>query len=194
MTLVPNEQETYKTARRVLWGYILAVGAVALALGILHLLYGGLKRGGVYWFNLDKERNLPTWFSGALFLSFGCSAFAGWYFEEKRNTKGDIAFPLTFLWIPVGVAGLLMSLDEITILHENLFWREVRRASEKLGDQWVHLTQWQILFAPVLILGFIYFALFLPTASLETGAPGFQLSLALPVGFAPWHLKAYGRH
>ena len=53
-----------------------------------------------------------------------------------------------------------MSLDEITILHENLFWREIRVASVQLGDPWKYVTQWQILFAPAILLVLAYLIVF----------------------------------
>ena len=53
-----------------------------------------------------------------------------------------------------------MSLDKITILHENLFWREIRVASVQLGDPWKYVTQWQILFAPAILLVLAYLIVF----------------------------------
>ena len=141
---------------------VFAVGAVLLlvALGVLHVLYGDVEAGGVYWFNLDKERNLPTWITGALFFLFACAALAIFAAERRVNRRHAGTFKLPVLWLGVAAAGSLMSLDEMTILHENLFWSEVRTRTQAVGGAWVYLTQWQILFAPAVLLVFCYFAVF----------------------------------
>ncbi|MGB6338068.1 MAG: hypothetical protein WBG96_20885 [Thermoanaerobaculia bacterium] len=134
--------------------------ALSLFLGILHWFFADLRVGGVYWFNLDKERNLPTWYSGILFFLFGCAGIAAYYWERRRNTEGQTYFRAPFLWLGVSAMGLAMSLDEVTILHENLFWQEVRWATGGLGPTWHYLTQWQILFAPVIAVALAYLVLF----------------------------------
>lgn len=129
-------------------------------MGVLHCFFAGIKTEGVAWFNLDKERNIPTWFSGLLLFLLGCSAFAAYYWEKKRIAEGDSCFRLPILWLGIGIIGLFMSLDEITILHENILWRETRLFSEKFGDSWIYVTQWQILFAPAILLILSFFVIF----------------------------------
>ena len=155
-----DNDETYQRARRWLRIYLLGLLGVCLTLGVLHLLYADHRAGGVYWLNLDKERNLPTWISGLLFMLFGLSALMAGLWESHQNRVLGRCFRFPLLWLVVAAGGLLMSLDEMTILHENLFWREVRVASGARGDAWTHLTQWQIVFAPAIFLAFGYFALF----------------------------------
>jgi hypothetical protein len=141
-------------------GYVRGLVGFCLALGVLHVLFGDVRAGGVPWFDLDKERNVATWFSGLLFFLFGCSALLAWALETRRNSTDKPVFRLPFLWLGIAVAGLYMSLDEITILHENLFWREIRVASSQRGDAWKYVTQWQIVFAPAILLGVGYFVVF----------------------------------
>lgn len=151
----------HRSARKTLLRGLAVAAGAAVVLGLLHWHYAGVKVGGVYWFNLDKERNLPTWFSGILFLLFGCTALIAGYWEQRRNQEGaETSFRMPVLWIGVGLVGLLMSLDEMTILHENLFWREIRQASSKLGNEWKYVTQWQVLFAPLIVALFGYFVVF----------------------------------
>ena len=155
----PTDSLTYHSAIRTLWKCLAGAFAIAAALAVLHLLYSDLREGGVYWFNLDKERNIPTWFSGMLFFLFGCSGVVAYHWEKRLNSD-EAGFRLPILWLGVAFVGLFMSLDEITILHENLFWREVRHVSAGFGDSWKYVTQWQVLFAPAIFIVLGYFALF----------------------------------
>lgn len=156
-----NNLSNYNAIRRTVVIALIILLGIVLVMGLLHFFFGDLSVGGIKWFNLDKERNLPTWFSGALFLLFGCAAFVAFYQEMKINAveKAPL-FRLPWLWLFTGFAGIGMSLDEITVLHENLFWREVREATLESNSAWVYATQWQILFAPVIVLIFGYFIVF----------------------------------
>jgi len=137
-----------------------ALLCVTLALGTLHIQFSNIQAGKIYWFHLDKERNLPTWFSGTLFLLFGCAALLALYWETRRNAGGKNYFCFPQLWLVIAAAGAAMSLDEITILHENLFWKEVRVVSSEMGGPWTHLAQWQLVFAPFLLVMFLFFLVF----------------------------------
>lgn len=151
-----HDAHHYDAARTLLKQVVLGLVAIAILLGVLHLLFSDVKVGGVSWFHLDKERNLPTWYSGALFFSFGIAALVSFYWEVRQNRDEGMAFRLPGLWLCVAALGLLASLDETTILHENLFWREVRQVSDSQGEAWRHLTQWQVVFAPLLLVAFGY--------------------------------------
>ena len=72
-------------ADRVLIRCVLALFLLALLLLVLHVALSDLSAGGVYWLHLDKERNLPTWFSGALFFLFGMAAIAIFHVESFIN-------------------------------------------------------------------------------------------------------------
>ncbi|MEE8143707.1 MAG: hypothetical protein V3T77_11445, partial [Planctomycetota bacterium] len=103
-----------KALRRTLRNYVAGLLAMALLLAVLHIFLSELQVGRVYWFHLDKERNLPTWFSGAIFFLFGCSAVAAYLVERKRNSSAEACFRLPSLWLGVAALGGFMSLDEIT--------------------------------------------------------------------------------
>ena len=152
--------DAHTAIRKTFRGYLVALILVAVGLGCLHLLLSELRVARVYWFNLDKERNLPTWLSGMVFFLFGCSALVAWFWERRRNSAGETCFRHPILWLGVAAVGWMMSLDEITILHENLWWKEVRLASQELGGGWVFLTQWQILFAPAVLTVVACFTVF----------------------------------
>ena len=56
----------------MLRGHLASGSSVVMAVDGPQAPLGDVKAGGVYWFDLDKERNLSTWFSGVLFFLFGC--------------------------------------------------------------------------------------------------------------------------
>ncbi len=149
-------ENSYESTRRLMLIYISILILCAIGLGALHHFFGDVRVGRIRWFNLDSERNIPTWFTGMLFFLFGCSALAAFYWEKKRNAGGHIYFRFPVLWLGIAAAGWFMSLDEITILHENLYWREVRQLSATLTDAWRYIAFWQLLYAPV-FLGMITF-------------------------------------
>ncbi|HEX9636725.1 MAG TPA: hypothetical protein VGB99_04275, partial [Acidobacteriota bacterium] len=151
----------YAQGRRRLWKALAGLAAAAIGFGVLHLLFQDLESGGVSWFHLDKERNLPTWYSGVLFLLLGAAACAAFFWEQRRGRERPGLFRLPWLWLVLAGLGFLMSLDEITILHENLYWREIRQLSIRFGPRWQYVTQWQLLFAPAIVLAFGFLAIFL---------------------------------
>ena len=155
-----SSDSSYGHTRRLVLLYLGIAGGIVLLLGLLHWGFADLKLGKTYWFNLDKERNLPTWFSGLLFFAVGSAALVAFYWEQKRNTEGLACFRLPILWLGVGLTGLALSLDEMTILHENFYWREIRLLSSTFGDPWKYITQWQVLLAPFIIFFLSYFTLF----------------------------------
>ncbi len=155
------EFEMYKNVRRIIFIYIIVLIGFALILGILHLFLGDMHFEGIKMFNLDKERNLPTWFSGVLLFLFGCASLYAFFCEKRINLeKGIPIFRLPILWVGIAIAGFLMSLDEITILHENILWQEIRLLSDKAHPALIYVTQWQILFAPIIVFLLVYFILF----------------------------------
>ncbi len=61
-------RSTYLSTLRTFRIYLGILLLLALALGVLHYFYADVREGKIYWFDLDKERNVPTWFSGLLLL------------------------------------------------------------------------------------------------------------------------------
>jgi hypothetical protein len=140
--------------------YQLVAIIMVVVLGVLHIVWADFKLGGVYWFNLDKERNLPTWISGLAFALLGFSGFISFFAEKIINVRQGKVFRYSGAWLSIGFVGLWMSLDEITILHENLFWLETRLLTERFGQAWIYLTQWQVLWAPIIMLVFTFLLVF----------------------------------
>ena len=76
---------------RIFGRYLRILFGVTLALAILHWFFPDLRMGRVYWFNLDKERNIATWFSGSLFFLLGCAAVVTYYWEKNRIQERPIS-------------------------------------------------------------------------------------------------------
>ncbi len=133
---------------------------IVILLGALHIILYRFRVCGVSWFNMDMERNIPTWFSGSLFFLLGVLNI--FVFHVERHIKHNHAkiFRSAFIWVSMGILIILMSLDEISTLHENLYWFEIRCTTHNLGSFWVYVTQWQLLWAPLIFLIFCYFVLF----------------------------------
>ena len=99
------EDFQYKRIRRIFYVYLGVLLGLVLLLGILHGLLADYRAGSVWWFNLDKERNIPTWFNGVLYLLFGCAAGAAYLGEQRRNAEGEDRFHLPILWLGIGLIG-----------------------------------------------------------------------------------------
>ena len=111
---------------------------------------------------------------------------------EAQRRGHETGFRLPFLWLGVALGGIYLSLDDITILHENLFWRETREVTSRLGSAWKYLTQWEIFFAPAILVTFgFYVRLSIIACASARGAwrgalagLGFLGSVAVPRGVA----------
>ncbi|MEU7824313.1 hypothetical protein [Catellatospora sp. NPDC049133] len=83
-------------------------------------LYHGLGHHNVipafaWWttfFNVDKEKNLPTWFSGALLL---LAAYVLWEIANNVAARGE---KYAKHWRILSVVFAFLSMDEITQMHE----------------------------------------------------------------------------
>ena len=85
-------------------------------------------------FDLDDEASVPTWFSQVMFLFIGTGA--AWTAFLSRTVA------IRRLWQLIAVIGVLLSIDEISGLHElflqslhNLFFRDA--APTSLNNAWL---------------------------------------------------------
>lgn len=136
----------------ILLGWILVLGTLHYFLGEEYILED------YYYFNLDDEGTLATWFSGVLFFLFGCTGYVTYLVERSINSqRNKNVFKLPVLWVGVCLIGFYLSLDEITSLHEHLFLHEYDILDEALNLSEDVYDFWALMFAPaiVLMLGFI---------------------------------------
>ena len=112
-----NNPKTNSLARRVFFSL---VGVVAV-LVTLHLVFQYLnlevyneKQGQIFELSnrvdFDDEVSLPTWFSQFLLLAIGATALLIARFEKAKSRRRA--------WTFIGVAGVLMSIDEVGSIHE----------------------------------------------------------------------------
>lgn len=99
-----------KRATRVLLIIVAALAAASLAGQYsTHLRGDGHMQGFVPEFNLDREMNVPTWFSSACFLS---AAFLLW---QLAGVDGQAA---RRYWRGLSFVFVFLSLDETAAIHE----------------------------------------------------------------------------
>ncbi len=117
---------------------------------LIHLI--NLALGGPSWqierlFCLGEEANIPTWFSSVLwaltaFASYCCSILV----EAKKART---------LWICITLGFLAFSIDEVAMIHENLF-EVISRFFPEGGRSPIlahfKATNWPIIAAPFLVL------------------------------------------
>jgi tetratricopeptide (TPR) repeat protein len=119
---------------------------------VAHIAWGAHS----YW-NLDKEHNLPSWYSG---MQLGLLALAAFDCRDSERALHRAVFPGSWAWSVLGVAFLYLSLDEVTVIHEGVLRNEVR---DWLPPQslWISLLPWQIVFGPPLgLLALVMLSLF----------------------------------
>jgi tetratricopeptide (TPR) repeat protein len=120
------------------WVFLLGTDA---ALVVAHLVAG--KRP--FW-NLDREHNLPSWFSGAQLLLLAVAALD---VADRERRMAMRAAPGPGAWRIIGLAFLYLSLDEVTVLHESYLREEIRGLFGP-GSVWVSVLPWQIVLGPFL--------------------------------------------
>lgn len=129
----------------------LLFGADAL-LVVAHLVWGTDR----FW-NLDREHNLPTWFSG-IQLVLVALASLDCYEGERRSPRR--LFPPAAAWAVLAPCFLYLSLDETTVIHEGVMRNEIRDLLPP-DSLWISLLPWQIVFGPALaVLAALMLALF----------------------------------
>lgn len=112
--------------------------------------------------NVDREHNIPTWFSSAEILVLALSFFA-LAFHESRTRRRRLA--LVF-WLACGAVALFLSMDETAQIHEAL--GDVAGAtfrSAEVGTLTYYLSTfpsyyWALVYVPVAAPAFVVFAWF----------------------------------
>ena len=140
-------------------GLAAALLVLASLLGDLALTVvdGPMPRAVVRRFDLDRENNIPTFFSSAMLLL--CS---GLLYVVSSHARAERR-PYARHWTVLSFIVLAMAVDEAASLHEILV-----RPLEKLGAGGVFHFGWVIVGVPVVLLlalGYLRFLLHLPDRS-----------------------------
>jgi hypothetical protein len=144
----------YQQVKKLIKKITFSLLGVILFLALLHFIWGEeYIVDHYYYFNLDDELNLPTWFSGILFFLFGCAGYATFLVERKINAgQKEPVFKSSFLWVGICLMGFFLSLDEITSLHEHLFLWEYDYLDETFNLSDDLYDYWGVMFAPAIVL------------------------------------------
>ena len=120
--------------------HLLPVGllAVPVALAVIYLgtqkierdQPGALSASVLRFFDMNAEANLPAWFSGALWQIGALLAYATWTAHRSRS------LPNAGYWAGMVPLFLLMSLDEVGMIHES-FGNVVKPMDGFFSYSWV---------------------------------------------------------
>lgn len=140
---------TSQERRQLITGLFLVAGALVM----LHLL--SLYIGERSWqferaFRLDLESNIPTWFSSSLFVIAALAAY--------RCARASSVTQQRKGWAVLAVAFLLMSCDEVAMLHENLDGVLRRHVLSASFLSRFPSTSWPVLVGPFLLMGLAWLA------------------------------------
>lgn len=93
-------------------------------------------------FDLDSEKNVPTWYSSLLWFLVSASAFVAYFVERligslKPDTNRTTSMRWGFIWLIIGLAFLVASADEVAMIHEQVGsaiqeWRHTSSSVEQL--------------------------------------------------------------
>ncbi len=116
---------------------------IAVALAILHFIFVAASMyapystlaGGVHWFDLDLEFNIPTYYDGLLLASCASLAF--------MLVPGIKAQRERIWWILCGFGFFLLALDETTLIHEQ--FAEPLRVLLQFSDTSIFYHAWVVL-------------------------------------------------
>lgn len=120
---------------------------IDVALVMLHLLFG--QKFVV--FNLDGERTIPAYFSGAQLVTIAAVSACVIFLARTRFEKILLSMHALFF--------LLLGFDEISELHENITYYLVTYVKPWLVFRTL-TYMWLVFFSPVILGAFAFFVLF----------------------------------
>jgi len=118
-----------------------------------------------YYFNLDFEYNLPTFYQAIQLYTVFILSIIFIYFSKIFHKSRDKA--IKFFWICFASVSLYLSFDEAVEIHEKIFENLKIYFGEETINNFIFSTlveksiysPWLILYFPILILGILIFLL-----------------------------------
>ena len=141
-------------------------GGIAL-MALLHALFtwpeaGTFSPALVDMFHVDREHNVPTWFSSALIIVLAMILFAV-AFHEAHTAKRRIAIAF---WTVCGCVALFLSMDETAEIHEALGTVVGDAVRDAEVGTWTHSLvsfpsyYWPLIYIPLVVPFGTVFGLF----------------------------------
>lgn len=133
---------------RALLPYVGGLLAIEAALVAAHLYWPGVRL-----VDLDKEFNIPSWFSS---FQLGALAIACFLVGEAQRHRGrGFARAVSRLgWAACGLGFLYLSLDEACVIHEGVLRSAVETALPPASPL-QEIVPWQLVFAPAIVGAFV---------------------------------------
>ena len=138
---------TTKLLKLLIFIAIVIASLSFLARGLFTLNYIGPKL--LTFFDVDQEKNLPTWYSSIQLSVAGLLCLLIYLFE-KYSSKITIVSRL--FWIGLGLTFLFLSLDELVQLHEIFDHRGLFGITKH--------ARWYVYYIPITVIFIIIFSLF----------------------------------
>ncbi len=127
--------------------FFASIFALDMILILLHYLWGG--RLG--FFNLDREQNLASVYSGFKLMTLGgLSLVLGWL--ARLVTKGRF---ISALWVLAGAGFIFIGLDDMMAIHERVGF--VLNNWTGLGGFYGESFNWLIYFSPLVALALLIY-------------------------------------
>lgn len=111
MTLYLKPGTIFKSLLKIIF-FLLICQLIVVSLKLIEV--GGFFKSIIYFFDFDRERNLPTFFSSLSLLASSILLFIISIFH--KNKKLDY-----IRWLGLSIIFVFLSIDEITVIHEQLW-------------------------------------------------------------------------
>ena len=151
---------------------LLMVVGVLIVLHVLSVAFESKSWQLHRMFYLDRECNIPTWFSSFL---LGLTALAAY-----GCSKSSLAKQQKRSWFIIAIGFIFLSCDEVATLHESMGDMVGRRfVSHFFGPQYVHNMEawWSVVLGPLVLAGLIILW-FLLCKCFQVSKAGFRYVLA----------------
>lgn len=96
--------------------------------------------------DFDDEASIPTWISQAILLSIAASAFFAGFLQKTKAAKRA--------WISIGIVGLVLSIDEVSAVHE-LLLQTTHLLLYNEASPTLYQNAWLVLLPVIAVIGSI---------------------------------------
>ncbi len=136
---------------------IISILILDVVIVLLHILFGKMSD----FYNLDKEYNLPSFYSALKLISIGIVSLA--IFISTKNNLVRKKWQEIYSWLSFGLLFVYLGFDEFFTIHEKTI--DYLKPSLLMNLDWFsnQVFYWVPLFLPLIILALILFFYFIKT-------------------------------